>query len=57
MKASGKPVQLIESQNYNHFEMVELLANPYGPNGRAALGLMKLMSVVSLIKVAEMFCF
>jgi arylformamidase len=42
VKAVGKPVQLIEAENYNHFEMAESLGNPYGPNGRAALALMKL---------------
>jgi arylformamidase len=41
-KAAGKDVQLIVAQNYNHFEMGESFANPYGPNGRAALALMKL---------------
>ena len=40
--AAGKPVELIEGPNYNHFEMCESLGNPYGPNGRAALALMKL---------------
>jgi arylformamidase len=35
-------VQLIEAPNYHHLEMVESLGNPYGPNGRAALALMKL---------------
>jgi hypothetical protein len=29
-------------QTYNHFEMGESIANPYGPNGRAALAMMKL---------------
>ena len=42
VKAAGKPVQLIEAASYNHFEMAESLANPYGPNGRAALALLKL---------------
>jgi len=42
VKAMGKPVQLIEAENYDHFEMAESLGNPYGPNGRAALALMKL---------------
>ncbi len=42
VKAAGKPVELIEAPNYNHFEMCESLGNPYGPNGRAALKLMKL---------------
>ncbi len=40
INAAGKPVSLIEAQNYNHFEMCETLGNPYGPNGRAALKLM-----------------
>ena len=42
VKAAGKPVVLIEAPNFNHFEMCETLGNPYGPNGRAALKLMKL---------------
>lgn len=42
VKAAGKPVEPIEAANYNHFEMLETLGNPYGPNGRAALALMKL---------------
>jgi arylformamidase len=42
VKAAGKPVELIEAANFNHFEMCESLGNPYGPNGRAALKLMKL---------------
>ena len=42
VKAPGKPVELIEAPNFNHFEMCESLGNPYGPNGRAALKLMKL---------------
>jgi arylformamidase len=42
LKAIGKPVELVEAANYNHFEMVESLSNPYGPNGRAALAMMKL---------------
>ena len=41
-KTAGKPVELIIAENFNHFEMNETLANPYGPNGRAALALMKL---------------
>ena len=41
VKAAGKPVELIEAPNYNHFEMCEALADPYGPNGRAALGSIK----------------
>ena len=42
VKAAGKPVDLIEVLNHNHFEMCETLGNPYGANGRAALRLMKL---------------
>jgi arylformamidase len=42
VKAAGKSVELIEAPNYNHFEMGESFGNPYGPNGRAALSLMKL---------------
>jgi arylformamidase len=42
VKAAGKPVELIAAESYNHFEMAESLGNPYGPNGRAALKLMKL---------------
>ncbi len=42
VKAAGKPVTLVEAPNYNHFEMCESLGNPYGPNGRAALAMMKL---------------
>ena len=44
IKAAGKSVQLIEAPNYAHVEMAESLGNPYGPNGRAALALMKLSS-------------
>jgi arylformamidase len=42
VKAAGKPVELIEVANYAHLEMAESLSNPYGPNGRAALALMRL---------------
>jgi arylformamidase len=44
VKAVGKPVELIEAANFNHFEIAESLGNPYGPNGRAALAMMKLTS-------------
>src|SRR5262249_12635312 len=44
-RAAGKPVELIEAADYNHLEMMESLGNPYGPNGRAALALMKLAPV------------
>lgn len=42
VQAAGKPVQLILAENYNHFELVETLANPQGILGRAALAQMKL---------------
>ena len=42
VKAAGKPVEMIEVPNYAHLEMAESLGNPYGPNGRAALALMRL---------------
>jgi arylformamidase len=42
IKAAGKPVELIEAAGYDHFEMCESLANPYSPNGRAALSMMGL---------------
>ena len=41
-KAAGKPVELVAAPDFNHFEMVESLGNPYGPNGRAALRLLRL---------------
>jgi arylformamidase len=44
VKSAGKKVELIEAPYYNHFEMVESLSNPYGPNGRAALAMMQLTS-------------
>jgi arylformamidase len=45
VKAAGKPVELVAAANFNHFEMAESVGNPYGPNGRAALALMKLSAV------------
>jgi len=38
----GKPIQLLVGEGYNHFEIVETLANPYGVLGRAALKQMSL---------------
>jgi arylformamidase len=43
-KAAGKPVEFIAAKNYNHVDMETSLGNPYGPNGRAALAMMKLSS-------------
>jgi arylformamidase len=40
--AAGKPVTLLVGEDYNHFEIIETLASPYGLLGRAALELMKL---------------
>jgi arylformamidase len=37
VKAAGKPAELIVGEGYNHFEMLETLANPYGLLGRAVL--------------------
>jgi arylformamidase len=42
VKAAGKPVELLVGEGYNHFELLETLANPYGLLGRAALAQMKL---------------
>jgi arylformamidase len=40
LKAAGKPVQILVGEAYNHFEMLETLASPYGLLGRAALAQM-----------------
>ena len=45
VKAAGKPVQLLVADGYNHFEIIETIANPHGLLGRAALEQMKLMPV------------
>ena len=37
VQAAGKPVKLIVAEGYNHFEMLDALANPYGLLGRAVL--------------------
>ena len=42
VKAAGKPVELLVGEGYNHFEMLETLANPYGLLGRAVFGQMDL---------------
>jgi arylformamidase len=44
VKAAGKSAELIEGESYNHFELLETLANPYGLAGRAMFAQMKLMS-------------
>lgn len=42
VQAAGKPVELLVGEGYNHFEMLETLANPYGLVGRAVLAQMRL---------------
>jgi arylformamidase len=37
VQAAGKPATLLVGEGYNHFEILETLANPYGLLGRAAL--------------------
>lgn len=41
---AGKPVQLLVAEEYNHFEILDTLANPYGLLGRAVLRQMNLPS-------------
>ena len=42
LKAAGKPHQLLVGEGYNHFEMLETLANPYGLLGHAVLEQMRI---------------
>ena len=42
VRAAGKPIELLIGEAYNHFEMLETLANPYGLLGRAVLAQMGL---------------
>jgi arylformamidase len=42
LEAAHKPVRLLVGEGYNHFEIAETLANPYGLLGRAALAQMGL---------------
>ena len=44
LQAAGKPVTLLVGVGYNHFEIPETFANPYGLLGRAVLEQMKLNS-------------
>lgn len=37
LRRAGKPVELIDAEGHNHFEIAETLANPYGYVGRAVL--------------------
>lgn len=43
LRAAGKPVQLFVGQEYNHYEIRETFANPYGLLGRAILEQMQLV--------------
>ena len=45
LKDAGKQVTLLVGVGYNHFEIPETMANPYGLLGRAVLGLMNLRAV------------
>ena len=42
VRAAGKRVELLVGDGYNHFELYETLANPYGLLGRAVLAQMNL---------------
>ena len=42
VQAAGKRVELLVGDGYNHFELYETLANPYGLLGRAVLAQMNL---------------
>jgi arylformamidase len=42
LRRTGRPVELVRAEGYNHFELAETLANPYGPVGRAVLAQMNL---------------
>jgi arylformamidase len=46
LRKAGKPVDLIVAEGYNHFEVMETLANPFQFAGRAALEQMKLKAPV-----------
>jgi arylformamidase len=46
LKAAGKGVELVYAEGYNHFELSDTLANPYGPAGRAVLAQMGLAATL-----------
>ena len=46
LRKAGKSVQLVGADGYNHFEVMETLANPFQFAGRAALEQMKLKAPV-----------
>lgn len=37
LEAAGKPARYLEAEGYNHYEVLESLANPYSPLGHALL--------------------
>ncbi|MCB5362292.1 alpha/beta hydrolase [Pusillimonas sp. CC-YST705] len=37
LKAAGKPVKILEGKDFNHFEIIETMADPYGVVGAVAL--------------------
>jgi arylformamidase len=43
VQVAGKPVKLLVGEGYNHFELLETLASPYGLAGRAMLEQMQLV--------------
>lgn len=45
IRAAGKPATLLIGEGYNHFEILETLANPYGLLGRAGLQQMGLAPI------------
>jgi hypothetical protein len=45
LKKAGKPVKLVYAEGYNHYEIAETIANPYGFVGREILEQMRLRSV------------
>ena len=45
VRTAGKPAEMIVGEAYNHFELLETLANPYGLTGRALLRQMGLKTV------------
>src|SRR5882672_8158999 len=42
LKKAGKPVKLVYAEGYNHYEIAETIANPYGFVGREILEQMRL---------------
>ena len=43
LRIAGKPAELIVAEGYNHFELFETMASPYGVVGRARLQQMGLI--------------